>query len=150
MKYLRINTDREARSDVKTCDLWYEHNFAFAGDKLDEASHYSAFEKCSPNDIIFMHQSKEGIIGMGIVKEKWDGITYKNADRLLYQKEPFEYRLKVQWSPCFDRRENPIPIKDIFKNYRMYYSEINRKNIDIGDVIIKLIDWDFETEEKMI
>ena len=26
MKYWRINTDKKARKDVKTCDLWYGKN----------------------------------------------------------------------------------------------------------------------------
>lgn len=32
MNFWRINTDRDARDDVRTCDLWYKFGMIFTGD----------------------------------------------------------------------------------------------------------------------
>jgi len=39
MRYSRINTDENARPDIPTCDLWYKHRLAFAGNFEDSSKH---------------------------------------------------------------------------------------------------------------
>jgi hypothetical protein len=81
MKYWRINTDSTARVDVKTCDLWYKLEMAFAGDFAEtKRRHDTLFGKLSPGDGVFMHHSRLGIVGYGIVREEWNGETYKGRD----------------------------------------------------------------------
>ena len=118
MQYYRINTDRDARTDkIKTCDIWYEKQMAFAGDYTgNEGRHANIFKFIQKGDGIFMHNSKDGIIGFGIVKDNWDKKHYKLKDMLLYNpnnlpdKETTEYRIAVYWLPECDLRHNPLPI----------------------------------------
>lgn len=111
MAYWRINTNKEARSDVRTCDLWYEHGMAFTGDSQGIDGEYaSIFKKLHPDDVIFMHHSGHGIgiVGYGVVEEEWDWIPHEGRDKKLYldekAKEKYEYRIKVRWCPEFDTR----------------------------------------------
>ena len=80
MTYWRINTDYSARSDVRTCDLWYRYGMVFAGDyEGKELEHSKVFEKLSIGDGVFMHDSGRGIVGYGTVTETWDRMTYKGG-----------------------------------------------------------------------
>ena len=113
MAFYLINTDRNARED-STCDLWFKHGMAFAGDHEEHrGDHAALFSKLRPKDILFMYNSKKkrrkdkegGYVGVGIVCEKWDKQVYKGKDRLLYKTEPYEYRIKVNWTQ--DWRKSP-------------------------------------------
>jgi len=67
MKYWRINTDREARKEFRTCDLWYDLRMAFAGDKAKNwREHATVFPKLSPGDSVFMHHSGLGVVVMAL------------------------------------------------------------------------------------
>lgn len=119
MKYWRMNTNNEARKDAqedkRTCNLWYRHGMAFAGDhegkKREHAKH---FDELYPGDGIFMHESKSGFVGFGIVQESWDGKDYPPEDSLVYNlglpHEIYEYRIIVKWLPEYDRRNSPLKI----------------------------------------
>ena len=111
-QYWRIQTDRYARPDVRTCDLWYSHQMVFTGDHAGNMYKHAHFLKeIFPGDEVFMHYRGFGIVGCGVVESAWDGMVYLKDDRKLYQVEPYEYQLPVKWGEEFDCRENPVPIK---------------------------------------
>ena len=116
MKYWRINTDSDARDDVRTCDLWYKFGTVFTGDSLEiERRHDTVFLRLSPGDGVFMHHSRLGVVGYGVVKEKWDHKTYQGTERRLYVREPYEYRIAVDWDIACDSRKRPLPIQQLWK-----------------------------------
>jgi len=131
MKYWRINTDSEARDDVRTCDLWYKFGTVFTGDSLEiERRHDTVFLRLSPGDGVFMHHSGLGVVGYGVVKEKWDHKTYQGAERRLYVREPYEYRIAVDWDIACDSRKRPLPISGRLP-YMGTYSEVDPQRWDI-------------------
>jgi hypothetical protein len=135
MKYWRINTDRDARDDVRTCDLWYRSGMVLTGDQREnERKHASVFLLLSPGDGVFMHHSRLGVVGYGVVTEKWDQKIYKDIDRLLYMKDPYEYRISVDWDIYCDCREQPLPIYDRLP-YRGTYCEVDPGKWDIDSVL---------------
>jgi hypothetical protein len=139
MKYWRINTDREARNDVQTCDLWYEHGMAFAGDyDGGKYKHMGVFKKMRPGDGVLMHHSKAGIVGYGFVDGEWDGIVYEGDHRLLYRKERYEYRIRVMWAPEYDRRISSLPISGILHTGPIYYGQIDPNKYDIDGILRRL------------
>jgi len=87
---------------------------AFAGDFAEaKRGHDKIFEKFSPGDGLFMHHSLLGVVGFGVVRDEWDGVTYKGEKRKLYKKEDFEYRIAVDWAAEFDCRDKPLPIHGV-------------------------------------
>jgi hypothetical protein len=134
MNYWRINTDSEARDD-SSCDIWYRLNAAFAGDhEGTKRKHDGIFLKFSPEDGVFMHQSRLGVVGYGIVQETWDRETYKGADRKFYVNEPYEYRIAVKWLPEYDCRSNPLSISG-FLPYAGAYSIVDPKKWKVQKVL---------------
>jgi hypothetical protein len=79
MKFWRINTDSNARGDLRTCDVWYQFGMAFTGDFAEnKRTHDAVLQKVAPGDGVFMHHSRRVIVGYGIVKEYsefWGHIT---------------------------------------------------------------------------
>lgn len=143
VKYWRINTDKDARTDVKTYDLWYQHGMVFTGDYANNIEqHSSVLKKLNVGDGIFMHHSGTGIVGYGNVSEKWGKKIYQGEKRLLYVDELYEYRIKVNWLQEYDRRDNPLPIKDNLP-YMSTYSNIDPEKWDISAVLDKLRRKDF-------
>lgn len=124
-KIWRLNTDRNARTDIRTYDLWYHYGTAMAGDLVGhKMEHALVFQKLLKGDNIFMHHSGLGLIGFGEVLEDWDGKVYTGDDRLLYIKEIFEYRIKVLWKKEYDCRNRPVSINGLLP-YMGTYSEVN-------------------------
>lgn len=114
--FYHINSDGDARKDVPTYDLWFEHEMAFAGDcKGKRSVHTELFKKLEPNDFLFIYHSNVGYVGVVIVLEKWDKKIFEGLERLLYKKEPYEYRIKIKWiqdwrkSPKREDHGLPIP-----------------------------------------
>lgn len=138
MKFWRINTDSEARDDIRTCDLWYQFRMVFAGDYPEsKRRHDVVFQKLSPGDGVFMHHSALGIVGYGVVKDEWDCKEYKGSERLLYIRELFEYRIAVDWDTDCDCRENPLQIHGCLP-YMGTYSFVDISKWDIQAVISSL------------
>ena len=142
MAYWRMNTDKDARNDARTCDLWYKYGMAFAGDHQGkEKRHASIFKKLSPEDGIFMHVSGLGVVGFGIVQELWDKQAYKPQDSLVYNigapKEIYEYRIRVNWLPEYDRRKNPLNINKLIPHMGTF-NEIDENTYDVQGVLAKL------------
>lgn len=143
MKYWRINTDSDAQSDVKTCDLWYKFGMAFAGDyRGNKNKHDTIFRKLSLGDGVFMHHSDLGLVGYGVVTEQWDQKTYEGNDKLLYNKtekdkEAYEYRITVAWASDCDCRENPLPISGRLP-YMGTYSHVDQKKWNVVTVLQEL------------
>ncbi len=125
MRYWRINTDRSARDDVETCDIWYDEGMAFAGDfSGKKGKHINFFRKVRIGDFVLMHHNDWGIVGCGTICGNWDRIIHKGDDRLLYVKEVYEYRIRVDWDDRYDRRDDPIPVYGLIP-YRPYFSEVS-------------------------
>src|SRR5271157_5871854 len=115
MNFWRINTDSEARNEIRTCDLWYQFGMAFTGDyQENKGKHDKVFRKLSTGDGVFMHHNGLGIVGYGIVNEQWDGKIHEGDDKLLYEKEKakevYEYRISIKWETDYDCRNSPLPI----------------------------------------
>lgn len=138
MNFWRINTDSEARSEIRTCDLWYQHRMVFAGDYAkSKRRHDTVFHKLAPGDGVFMHHSGLGIVGYGVVKDAWDHKEYQGKKRLLYADELFEYRIAVDWDLDCDCRENPLPIHGRLP-YLGTYSQVNTSKWNAQAVIRSL------------
>ena len=134
----RVNTDRNARKDRRTCDLWYQHGLAIAGDFAGhEMEHAAVFRKLSEGDHIFMHHSGLGVVGFGEVLEEWDGRVYSDDDRVLYVEEIYEYRIRVAWSKEYDCRNRAVPISGRLPHMGTY-SEVNPDRWDIAEVVRQL------------
>jgi hypothetical protein len=138
MNFWRINTDSDARDDLRTCDLWYQLGMAFAGDSVEsvesERRHDLVFHKLIPGDGVFMHHNGLGIVGYGVVKKEWNHKIYEGVERCLYIREPFEYRILVDWESDCDCRENPIQIHNRLP-YRGTYSHVDASKWDVHSVI---------------
>ena len=135
MKYWRVNTDRNARDDVRTCDLWYRFGMLFTGDFWGQmAEHNSVLRKIQSGDGVFMHHSNAGIVGYGLAKEEWDGNTIVGMKRRLYVKETYEYRMAIAWQPQYDRRDDPLPISGRLP-YMGTFSEVDPGKWDVTSVL---------------
>lgn len=135
MNYYRINTDKNARNDLKTCDLWYEHGMLITGDsETITTRHDTVCKKVKPGDGVFMHHSGQGLVGYGIVIEDWDEKVYSNDERMLYVVESYEYRIRVRWIPAYDCRDNPLPINEKMP-YMGTYSKVDPEKYDIYGVL---------------
>jgi len=138
MQYWRINTDSEARKDFRTFDLWYKFGMVFAGDfEGKKGAHADIFYKLSPGDGVFMHHSRLGIVGYGVVKEKWNTNIYEGKDRLIYIRELYEYRIAVDWDMDCDCRSNPLAIKGRLP-YMGTYSHVDTGKWDVDSVLQEL------------
>ena len=142
MAYWRMNTDKNARNDAKTYELWYEHEMAFTGDSQGiDGDHAEVFKRLSLNDGIFMHHNGLGIVGYGTVEEEWDWTQHEGRDKKLYldgkAKEKYEYRIKVAWLPEYDSRKKPLNINKLMPYRRTYY-EIDEKKYNVKDILAKL------------
>ena len=94
MAYWFFNTDKAARSDVRTCDLWFEHGKAFSGG--DWKKYAKPLGELQPSDHCFMYENDVGIVGVGRVIEKWDGECY--TSKFVYLNDGFgEYCVRVDW-----------------------------------------------------
>ena len=139
MNYWRMNTDKGPRDD-RTCDFWYAHGIAAAGDCREfRGRHSHIFTLLTPGDGMFMHHSEAGIIGFGIVKEKWKPHYYEKNDMLVYggREEAFEYRIPVDWDPRYDCRNRPLPIFGRLP-YAGPFSLVDPRRWNIPDVLEEL------------
>lgn len=135
MNFYRVNTDKNARQDIKTCDLWYECGLMITGDsEIITKRHDTVFKKVKPGDGIFMHHSDIGLVGYGIVIDEWNEKIYTGNERLLYVVEPYEYRIRVSWIPAYDCRDNPLSIHKRLP-YMGTYSKIDSGKYDIDKVL---------------
>ncbi len=103
MDYFFYNTDAGALVDLprpRYPVLIDQGVAAVGGDKLQFGEQ---LRQLSPNDVLLMYENRTGIVGVGRVREFWDGITH--ADLLYYSAAeavrltggPHEYRIAVEW-----------------------------------------------------
>jgi hypothetical protein len=138
MNYWRINTDSDARHDVRTCDLWYKFGMVLTGDYIEGTRRHDAvFLKLSPGDGVFMHHSGMGVVGFGIVKGKWDKKTFQGSERFLYVREVYEHRIAVDWELSCDCRKRPLPINGVLPHMGTY-CVVNPKKWKIQSVLDEL------------
>jgi len=98
------NTDAETRTDVRTCDLWFDHHMAFSGD--DWKKYGLPLGRLKINDICLMYHNGLGIVGVGRVRAAWDRKPHR-TDKLVYTTCDFpEYRIGIDW--YMDCRDNPV------------------------------------------
>lgn len=140
MKFWRINTDKDARKDVLTCNLWYQYQMVFTGDfSGKKLEHSVVLRKLASGDGVFMHHSGYGIVGYGVVKEEWDQKIFQKESRLLYIIEEYEYRIAVTWDNKCDCRKNPLPIQGRLP-YMGTYSHVDTRKWNVQLVLQDLKD----------
>jgi hypothetical protein len=104
------NTDADTRTDVRTCDLWFDHHMAFSGDDWERFG--LPLGQLKVNDICLMYHNGLGIVGVGRVRESWDRKRHR-TDKLVYTTCDFpEYRLGIDWYT--DIRDNPVDPRSVF------------------------------------
>jgi hypothetical protein len=131
MAFYLMNTDREARNDVETCDLWFQHEMAFAGNREGhELENAGIFRVLQPQDTVFMWHSGRGCVGVGQVLEEWDQHVYRGAERLLYVEEPFEYRIGVNLDGP-DERARRLAAADPIPRRTLVVSHVFDRNPDV-------------------
>ena len=139
MRYWRFNTDKDARNDVRTCDLWYEHGMAFTGDyegTPESKRHYKHLAQLMKGDGVFMHHNGLGIVGYGLVNKPWNGKPYTGEERLLYREEIYEYRISVEWDPKCDCRHNPVSVQGL--HYRPTSYPVNPETYPVQQLLSQL------------
>jgi hypothetical protein len=94
MNYYFINTNSDARKDVRTCDLWFEYSMAFSGG--DWKKFGLPLQRLKPFDICLMYHNQVGIVGVGRVLEYWD--KKPHTTKVVYLTYNFnEYRICIDW-----------------------------------------------------
>ena len=120
-----MNTDRRARNDVRTCDLWFNHGMAFAGDEGDQhglpTPHGGTWQMIDPEDFPLIHLYACGrtIPTLDEHDESFRGaVTRAGLDtdddraRRLASASPFPRRMLVV-TPVFDR--NPDVVTEVLR-----------------------------------
>ncbi len=75
------------------------------------------FEQLKPRDILLMYENRIGIVAVGEVQSKWDGVThasgwyYSPLEMQRLTGGPHEYRIPVDW--FLDQSDAPIEIAEI-------------------------------------
>lgn len=139
MRCYYINTDARAREEpVLTCDLWFNHKMAFAGDYANAIwKHSTLFAKLEIGDILFMYESGTGFVGAGSVIEPWDEKVHIGSQRLLYREELVEYRVPIDWFA--DWRLEPKSAKALgLPVAPANYCEINPDNYEVTELLDQL------------
>ena len=106
-----INTDAGSLGDTSPHDDWMALGHAFAG---GADSYGRNLGKLRPGDLLLMWANTVGVVAVGRVAEKWDGI--KHIDDAWIYVEPYpdagqEYRIAVDW--FLDLRQAPLRTADI-------------------------------------
>jgi len=113
-----LNTDAKSLGNKSPHEKWFKYECAVTGSYLGrEEEGYRKYGeqilgRFSPGDMLIAYANKIGAVGVGIVREKWDGRRYKE-NQLIYV-PPFEfeeYRIKVKWIRILEAR--PIPAQEL-------------------------------------
>jgi len=105
MNYWLFNAEQVASLDCDSADLWFKHKMGFSGS--DRKQYGEPLRKLDVSDIVLMYQNGKGYVGIGKVRNKWDGKAYNRP--LVYKGCGFpEYRIEIVW--YYDARSNPFSI----------------------------------------
>lgn len=103
MNYYFYNTDVNALSERPRprFPVLIKQGFAAVGGDLRKYG--QQLGQLSPDDILLMYENGVGIVGVGRVREHWDGVThtdskyYTNSEMTHLDGGAFEYRICVEW-----------------------------------------------------
>jgi HNH endonuclease len=105
MKYWLFNAEVVDTLDCDAADLWFKHNMGFSANGRERYGEPLA--KMKVGETVLMHQIGRGYVGVGRVKEEWNGREYRR--NLVYKDCDFEeYRIKIDWH--IDCRAEPFDI----------------------------------------
>lgn len=113
MRYFRLNTDTDSlcESPRPRFRLLLEGGFFATGGSREK---YGA-QLCnlSPGDIVLLYENRVGVVAIGAVRERWDGVAhlvpryYKPSELPSLDGAEAEYRIAVDW--VLDLSDSPIP-----------------------------------------
>lgn len=105
MNYWLFNAEENPALGGDAADVWFEHNMGFSGD--DRAAYGEPLGKMEVGDIVLMYQNNKGFVGIGEVRQGWNGKGYRQ--KLVYKGCDFdEYRIDIDWR--YDFRRTPFEI----------------------------------------
>ena len=115
MDYFFYNTDAGSIRDQPKprYHVMIKGGFAAAG---GARKYGERFEQLSRYDVLLMYENRVGIVAIGTVKERWDGIShttpwyYTSREMKHLDGGASEYRIPVDWH---DHLQNPITVKAI-------------------------------------
>lgn len=150
MEYFFYNTDARAIHDEPRprYPRLIQGNFAATGG--DREKFGEQFNQLNPADILLMYENGIGVVAVGRVMEKWDGVThatpryYTPAEFADLSGGPHEYRIAVDW--FLDLSDVPIGLAELRKQFglKSSASTVTRGAIDRivkqRDKIIELIE----------
>jgi len=117
MDYFFYNTDADALSEHprRRFPVLIEEGFAAVGG--DRQQFGEQFGQLAPDDILLMYENGVGIVAVGRVRERWDGVAhtipryYTTAEMSGLTGGPYEYRIAVEW--FLDLSNAPIGINQL-------------------------------------
>ena len=107
MDYWFYNTDAKAFRNETGAERLIHRGFAVTGgpQKFGDLLH-----RLAPSDTLLMYENLVGLLAVGTVKERWDGIAHKEL--WYYGDDDFhEYRIRVDWYLDFTRK--PISYQEL-------------------------------------
>ena len=115
MDYFVINTDAmfnpgpTSSEQKRDHEVWLEHNLAFTGGDYDKYG-IGALGRLYPGDVCLMYENTVGLVAVGRVLEKWDGVEHKKP---MYYRglDIYEYRIGVDW--FLDLSEMPVGVHEL-------------------------------------
>jgi hypothetical protein len=120
MNYYIYNTDARALAGPPwpRFRILIDQHFAAAGG--DRQRFGEQFRQLDKGDILLMYENGAGVVAVGRVTERWDGVQHKERPQYYTVEEmatltggPYEYRIPVGWS---DQSGNPITLADLRKH----------------------------------
>jgi hypothetical protein len=154
VSYFFYNTDARALSDEPRPRFHHLFNLAVAvagGDRR----YGERFDQLQPADVLLMYENGIGVVGLGAVMERWDGISHKTA--VYYTANEMnnldgganEYRIQVEWFA--DLSNTPITVDETRKLFgntpRGVVRRIVEKRSEVAVLVEKLQGQPFIPEE---
>ena len=112
-RYFFYNTDLVYSNGKRRTNILIKNRFAATG---GVPNYGEQLGKLSRGDTLLMYENGVGVIGIGSVLERWNGMTYKTAR--YYPKNSHsgkEYRIAVRWDAklCKLLHDSPITIGEL-------------------------------------
>jgi hypothetical protein len=121
MDYFFYNTDARAIREKPRprFPVLIKGGFAAAGG--DRKNYGEQLGQLAPDDLLLMYENRVGVVAIGRVLERWDGVSYatpqyyKPGELSGLDGGPHEYRIAVRW--FHDLSANPITLDDLRKRF---------------------------------
>lgn len=112
MDYYFYNTDAKSLRGGPRYRVLIDQSLAITG---GPSKYGEKLRRLGPEDCLLMYENDVGIVAVGTVFERWDGVAHKTP---LYYRPgvddfdpPREYRIGVEW--FLDLSDNPIEFNDV-------------------------------------